>query len=265
MSDYINLYGSIGYTFLTNHSIYPTHILVLSDNHSKLKYCNNYIMISEWLKNKMHINHILLEEVEREGKIFEELFTESDHTQKLKTLFINNSKLIHAIDIRPLLIPFSWEILEKYSIKNDISLFSYLEKIDIYFDSKKIIDQKCQIHFTIIRNIYLKFKIKYDSYFNKKITYIFIHKIFILEELNNTLDNIMEYNIILSIYNLSVSKKNVIIHIGLIHAEKIVFWLNKLYLYKIVEDKGITSIYNDSITNNNGCIQLSKMINAQLS
>jgi hypothetical protein len=313
MSEYINLYGSIGYTFLQSEIIYPKYILILSDNHSKLEYCSNYVMISEWLKSKMHTNHILLEEVDRTGKRFEELFSNSDHTQNLKKLFINNPKLIHAIDIRPLLIPFSWEILSKFTY--DISLSSYLEKLDMYFDSrKKDTDKKFQIHFRIIKNKYLNFKIKYSSYFDKNLTYIFTHKLFILEELNETLDNVMEYNIVLTIYNLAVNRKNVIIHIGLLHAERITFWLNKLYSYKIIEEKGITKISDignisdpekisdptkiidpekisdptkiidpekiidptkiidpENITNvlyitenNNGCIQLSQMINRQL-
>jgi hypothetical protein len=43
------LYGSISYTYLKNDNDNPKFILVLSDNHSKLPYCNNYNMTSNWL------------------------------------------------------------------------------------------------------------------------------------------------------------------------------------------------------------------------
>ena len=49
------LYGLIGYTYLqstTTDINNPQFILVISDNHSKLAYCSNYKMISDWLKNK---------------------------------------------------------------------------------------------------------------------------------------------------------------------------------------------------------------------
>jgi len=50
------------------------------------------------------------------------------------------------------------------------------------------------------------------------------------------------------------------------HSEKIVFWLTSTYLYKIVEEKGITSTKNiETMPITNGCIKLSKTIDNQLS
>lgn len=104
MGNSTSLYGSIGYTYLTNELINPKFILVLSDNHSKLPYCNNYKMISDWLKEKINTSNILLEEVPRDNsQNLKEIFINSDHTQKLKNFYINNSNLILGVDIRPLL------------------------------------------------------------------------------------------------------------------------------------------------------------------
>jgi hypothetical protein len=123
-----NIYGSVGYTLLRNK--YNT-ILILADVHSKLPYCENKIDISDWLKMNMNFTNVLLEEVPRNGVELNELWTESDHTQKLKDLFLQNSNLIHAIDIRPYLIPFSWEMCELKS--DNITLNNYLKKIVILF------------------------------------------------------------------------------------------------------------------------------------
>jgi hypothetical protein len=53
-----NIYGTIGYTFFNSNEV-PNFILVLSDIHSKLKYCDDFIEISEWIKNNMYNINIL--------------------------------------------------------------------------------------------------------------------------------------------------------------------------------------------------------------
>ena len=262
MENTTNIYGSIGYTYLKNDIDNPKFILVLSDNHSKLPYCNNYKMISDWLKNKTSSNNILLEEVPRNNNILKELFIHSDHTQKLKELFLNNSKLIQGIDIRPMLIKFSWELLELTDMPY-ITLKNYLEKIDTFFNNK---NPKFYLQFKIIKNNYLEYRQKYNNYLEQSLLDIFNTNRIILEDLNLILDNIMEFNIILNIFTTKTDKKNIIIHTGLVHSEKIVNWLTSTYLYKIVEEKGITSIKMIGSTPIiNGCLELSKTIDNQLS
>ena len=256
MGNSTSLYGSIGYTYLQSNTLNPKFILVLSDNHSKLPYCNNYNMISEWLKGKTKTNNILLEEVPRNNIILKELFMYSDHTQKLKELFIKNPTLIQGIDIRPLLIKFSWELLELADIEN-ISLVTYLEEIESFFNysnekikklnknynKEYITNSQCIIQFNIIKEIYFNFKKKYNNYLDWQLLHIFNNNINILEELNLTLDNIMEFYIVLNIFTLN-NNKNTIIHSGLAHSNKIIFWLTTTYFYKIIEEKGITKLEN---------------------
>lgn len=286
MGNSISLYGLIGYTYLTHNTKNPKFILILADNHSKLPYCNNYTMISDWLKKKSLNNTILLEEVPRDYMELEnmeleniklkELFSTSDHTQKLKELFINNPETIKGIDIRPYLIKFSWELLELNVIK-DISFNSYLEEIDDFFNFKNtkikelnkyynklnIIKLNCYLQFKIIKDNYLKYREKYKNYLNKNILDIFNNNKYILEEFNNILNDIMEFYIILNIF--SVTDKNIIIHTGLAHSEKIIFWITQCYFYKIIEEKGTTKIENIGKESTiNGCLRLSNNINDHL-
>ena len=136
----LNISGSIGYSYLSNGKI---KVLILSDMHSKLPYCNNNegIFVSDWL-NKKYKSKVLLEEVPRTGTVLKELWPESPHTQKLKNLYLN-SRVIDGIDIRPFLIPFSWELFldnQIDKIKKDelskVKLIEYLSIISKFFSLK---------------------------------------------------------------------------------------------------------------------------------
>lgn len=267
MNKSLILYGSIGYTFLINTYDTTKSILIFSDNHAKLPYCKNYKLISEWLEEKTD-SDILLEEVPRNNVMLKELFDNSDHTQQLKELFINNPKLISGVDIRPFLIKFSWELLEIVDLPY-ITLNEYLEEIDKFFNFtndniKKlnkyynkiyICNSRLYIQFKIIRNIYLNYRKRYENYLNDLIFIIYYENITILDEFNNILDNIMEFYVLL---NVSICKKNnIIIHCGLLHSEKIIFWLSNLYYYNIIEKKGINNTEElDTIPIKDGCITL---------
>ena len=79
----------------------------------------------------MYDVNILLEEISREDFKLQELWSTSEHTIKLKNLFLNNQQHIHDIDIRPYLVPFSWELVNKNDEQlklNDylIPLFKFL-------------------------------------------------------------------------------------------------------------------------------------------
>ena len=121
------VYGAIGFTLLTNNNN-NNNVIIFSDMHDKLEKCKEYINISDWLKNKINTSKILLEEVDRNNNEFFELWKSSEHTQNLKNLYLNNINNIKAIDIRPIMIPFNWEILElennnNLTSKKKITLF----------------------------------------------------------------------------------------------------------------------------------------------
>ena len=128
----LNINGSIGYTLLSNKDI---KILVLADMHSKLPYCDkDGIFVSDWFLKKFN-SKILLEEVPRIGTQLKELWPSSPHTQKLKEAYLKNSSVIQGIDIRPFLIPFSWELSFDNKIPN-IHLKNYLSYINLFCNLK---------------------------------------------------------------------------------------------------------------------------------
>ena len=142
----ININGSIGYTLLTTGI---NNILILADMHSELPYCeNNGIFVSDWMKSKKN-SKILLEEVPRLGSTLKELWPTSIHTQKLKNLYLSNSISINGIDVRPFLIPYSWELINETKVE-DMSLKKYFSLIDDFF--------KIKHHYFIkdLENVYTK-------------------------------------------------------------------------------------------------------------
>ncbi len=274
-----NIYGSVGYTLLRNK--YNT-ILIFADVHSKLPYCENKIDISDWFKDNMNFTNVLLEEVPRDGVELNELWTESEHTQKLKNLFLQNSNLIHAIDIRPYLIPFSWEMCELKTDNNIITLNNYLQKIngfleleDDYFKKKLslVYNEKYLIknvhlgkHFLELHILFNSYKEKYAKYMEKNVCDIFKENKIILEEFNNILDSTMEWFAIAKMFQLKFNKKNVIMHTGLYHSNNIRNKLMELYEYKIIDNNGINTIKDiENNKNYSGCISLSPSVTSQLS
>jgi len=274
-----NIYGSVGYTLLRNK--YNT-ILIFADVHSKLPYCENKIDISDWFKDNMNFTNVLLEEVPRDGVELNELWTESDHTQKLKNLFLQNSNLIHAIDIRPYLIPFSWEMCELKNDNNIITLNNYLKKISIFLEleddyfknnlslvyNEKYLMKNVYLgkHFLELHILFNSYKEKYAKHMGENICEIFKEDKTILEEFNNILDSTMEWFAIAKMFQLKFNKKNVIMHTGLYHSNNIRNKLMELYDYKIVDNNGINTIKDiENNKNYNGCISLSPSVTSQLS
>jgi hypothetical protein len=272
----VNLYGSIGFCLLNNIDSKPNNILVLSDMHSQLSYCSDYKTVSEWLIDKIKNNNILLEEVPRDNVELKELFENSDHTKELKNLFLKNADIIHAIDIRIYLVPFSWEIF-KFTEKIDIVFSDYLKLIEDFYNFKhdkfkmllnKIYSKKyiysnnLKFQFLVIKNKYLDYLTNNNQNLKKNIFDLYENKIKILEEINDHLNNIMEFFIICKIFYLKENKKNIIIHTGLYHSQNIIFWLTEIYKYNIKFKIGFNNI--DDLNNKkieNGCISLPEDIN----
>jgi len=266
----INIYGTIGYTHLNNTI---NDIIVLSDMHDKLEKCTNYIKISDWLKKKFKSSVILLEEVDRdENSNLEELWLLGEHTQELKKIYLENNKIIEPIDIRPLLILFNWELFNKNDYNKDYDnceLYKYLNLIDIFFCLKnkyclKKLKEKYTFNYLKINNLgkhYLKIKYEYNIFLNKykiylnyTIKYLYNTNITILENINDILNNIMEwYSCAMIDIN---NNKPIIIHTGLYHSEKILNLLKEYYNYNIINKKGINNLSLID-TLNNGCISIS--------
>ena len=257
------LSGSVGYTLLKNNNKY---VLLLADIHNGVSYCDqsvDNIMIDKWLSLKDD-NNILLEEVVREEFSLTDLWPGAEHTQRLKQLNQNNKK-IKPIDIRPLLIPYSWELLgyddtkgnneqqnmllEEYLLPIN-NIFNYkktklmmtyfikeLQKLDINADVniKKLLFQ----HFQEMKILYNEFIINNNSYLKKSMIEIFNSKQELLEEINNITSMIMEWYILLLILN---NNENSIIHLGLAHSNRILDFLTDVYSFEVIKKTGINMI-----------------------
>jgi hypothetical protein len=270
----IYLNGSIGYTLLIKNNI---KILILADMHSNLPYCKkDGIFISDWFKNKYN-SRILLEEVPRVGPILKELWPSSPHTQKLKEEYIKNSHIIQGVDIRPLLIPFSWELACNEETPT-LNLKEYLELINLFFtlkldfiknDLKHIYSneflkkKKIGKHFLILKRIITFLIKKNKNYLDKDIKDVIKDNNNLLEQINNILSDIMEWYIIAKIYQgINENKTSFIIHAGLVHTTNIINLLKKYYNYKVINDFGTTNMHNLNIENN-GCLHLPSNIENQ--
>lgn len=271
---YLNLNGSIGYTLVVKDDI---KLLILADNHSLLDYCKtDGIFVSDWLKNKPN-SKILLEEVPRVGHNLEELWPLSPHTQKLKDSYIKNSHIIQGVDIRPFLIPFSWELA---SDKENVNLKEYLKSIDLFFslkldfikdDLKYIYSEnflkkkKIGKHFLILKSILMLFVKKNKINLDKNIKDLMKDNKLMLEQINDLLSDIMEWYIIAKIYQgINEKKTSFIIHAGLAHTTKIIILLKNYYNYKVINDFGITNMSNINLDlHNNACLYLPINIDKQ--
>lgn len=270
-----NIYGSVGFVFLIKNN---KKIILLSDQHDTLPKCDNNINIAEWLKKKMYTSKILLEEVPREDNKLIELWQESQHTQELKQLYLNNSIIISGVDIRPFLIPFNLEVLDNTSILDNyynITIYEYLKEIDNFFTlkNKYILDNLCNYnfhilkdtllgeHFIIIKNKYKNFLINLND---NKLIYENVRQLIINNKLilfNNLLDDIMEWYICAQI-ELYIDKP-IIIHAGLAHTTKIMKLLKNHYLYNIKHQEGLYDLDKIYFEKRKGCIELSHDIDNQ--
>lgn len=271
------IYGTIGYVFLKKEN---RKIIVLSDQHDTLPSCENKINIAEWFKQKFNTSKILLEEVPREDNKLIELWESSPHTQELKKLYLDNTHIINGMDIRPFMIPFSWEVLNQIEINTndyDITMLEYLNEIDNFFSLQNsyIITNLSNYnvhflknsllgkHFILIKNKYSDFLKLLDNerLFDKKIIYLNSNYNNKLSIINNLLDDIMEWYICaqIELYN----QESIIIHAGLAHTDKIINLLKNHYNFTIIQEHGINSLINARNGTRTGCIEIKPEINKQ--
>lgn len=268
------IYGTIGYVFLTKGS---RKIIVLADQHDKLPDCKDRINIAEWFKNKINSSKILLEEVPRENNKLIELWQGSPHTQELKNLYLNNPTTIPGMDIRPFMIPFSWEVLDQIDILDndyDIDMIEYFREIDNFFSLQNTFiisnlsnynvnilkDTLLGKHFMILKNKYRELleELNDNKLLNQKIRYLNTNHTSKLSFLNNLLDDIMEWYICaqIDLYH----DKSIIIHAGLAHTDKIIQLLQNHYGFEIRNQEGVNKLNRDRYGPRSGCIQIPHQI-----
>jgi hypothetical protein len=276
------LSGSVGYTLLKHKSL-NKYIFLLADIHDGVSYCSNdSVMIDRWLSLKDN-NDILLEEAVRESFELTDLWPGAEHTQRLKKLNKSNKK-IKPVDIRPLLIPFSWELLgDKYNEnkeQNNTTLENYLSYIDTIFNYKKSklmmgyfipslkklntdSDPKMKElllqHFEEMKTLYIEYINDNKSILKKSMRELFNSNPNLLEEINNITSMIMEWYILLLILN---SKENCIIHLGLAHSNRILDFLTQVYSFEVIKKSGI-NIMDEINDEPNACLLVPDEINSK--
>ena len=273
----IYISGSAGITFMNSKN---KKILLLHDVHDGVNYCANninHIDIDKYFREKNKHNQLILEETVDSNIKLTDLWPNARHTQNLKLLANEKINNLYSVDIRPYLIPYSWELIKIDKNKfGKLKLKEYLKFIDILFYDKnkskvynlflkdleiknKLFKQSTHLHFEDIKNIIEMFKNSNDL--NKDIDFFYNNKINILYQLNNILSAIMEWYIILLALS---SNKNSIIHAGLAHSNRIKKLLKKFYNFEIEYDKGLTGFENLDLSKNiNSCVLLPKNINSR--
>ena len=263
----MNISGSIGLTVLEKNN---KKIMLFYDIHSKVPYCKNIngTTISKYIKNHLYKGYdILLEEVPRGITELEELWPESPHTQELKQTYLDNSKIIDAIDIRIFLFPFSWEIINVEKELGNIILINYIEQINNFFEmksdfyndlvvplvkNKKVKNSGIGQHFLSLKELFKNFKISNKEYLNIKLIDIYNNNRNILLRLNDLASNIMEWYVILKLFS---SDKPSIIHTGLHHSDNILNKLKNYYGFTIKYQTGVNH-RNEREFNVNSCVYL---------
>jgi hypothetical protein len=264
-----NIYGTIGYTLLENKKD-KNKVIVLADMHDTLPSCNSKVDIAEWFKSKFSSSEILLEEVPRENVKLKELWEHSPHTQQLKNLYLKNPKIINAVDIRPFLIPFSWEVLSDYDPDYDIKFRDYLKNINLFFcledktlkeklkeryTYEHMMDTKLGKHYLALKRSFYNYVKKNRLFLGMSIYTIKNHDSNILEDINGILNSMMEWYICAKIE--LKKKRPIIIHAGLFHSDSVITWLTKLYGYSILKQEGVNTIEESNTKSNiNGCIHI---------
>jgi hypothetical protein len=233
-------------------------------------------MIDEFLNNKDN-NNILLEEIIRENFKLTDLWPSSPHTKGLKELNKINTN-IRPVDIRPLLLPFSWEIImENNKDFGSINLKTYLKNLNNFFNLRptklvskyilpemQIINQKNQYKYSLISH-FEEMRILFNEFKknNKYLMKLSINKIIenhkdVLYTINEIISAAMEWFILVLIHN---NDKNTIVHVGLAHSDKLLELLTQVYQFTKVAESGINQLINIDVKSNaNSCIKLPMLV-----
>lgn len=259
----MNISGATGYTILFNKKL-NKKILLFSDIHDEVNYCkniNNFINIDKFLSTKMHTGQVLLEETVHHPSLnLVDLWPNAKHTQDLKILLNNYPSKIIPVDIRPLLIPFSWQFIEGNDIYKNITLEKYLSLFTKFFNKKGLVWDKyifsylefihpniqeklIKIHFEQLKDDFNK---KLSKFRNNILGDIYKNDYDYLQNIDIINSYIMEWYILILIFS---DYRDSIIHTGLSHSHNIIRLLKESYGFNILEQKGLNDItkFNDNI------------------
>jgi hypothetical protein len=255
--------GATGYTLLQKNN---KKVLIFSDIHDGVQYCQDTSLeIDDYFKNHLGNNQVLIEEAVHDDKIqLQDLWPNARHTQRLKRLVLDNKNTIIPIDIRPLLVPYSWELIESNEMYGRFRYINYIKYIlqllnkqgsiyDKYIlviieDLNDVDRINIMAHFDEIIEF---FKDNLMKYKDEEMIYIYNHNIEFLEMFNSFISMIMEWYIILLIFK---SKNNSLLHAGLAHTVKVVEILQKVYEYDIIYTNGINTFKEIPSFNPSACI-----------
>jgi hypothetical protein len=249
----INISGAIGVSILKRNN---NKVIVFSDNHASDEYCydnslNIHFKISDFLEKKTEKHIVLLEEVPRKYRDSLNQIFFAEHTELLKELSINNKNII-SVDIRPLLLKFSWELItNENKDKYNITLEEYIVNLK-KFTQYKIEDEELTEYFELIKNKINNFiETNKDNLLSLLVDIVLLEKIN-LEVINDIVIDIMDFNIIRLILKYTKIDKHIYLHAGLFHTQNINKWLVKMGFEEIYKYGSviITSKMNSS------CIKL---------
>jgi hypothetical protein len=262
--------GGIGYSILINKDM-KVKIMLIADMHMINDQCGD-MFISDWLKKQCNMK-LLLEEVPPSNINLKELWSEADHTQKLRELYLNNLDKIVGLDIRGELVKFSWELLKDMYFP-PITLKEYLNDLESFFNlSHPFFKTNIPSIYnnTILTNKKLEITKQYNYCFEEFNKYkrnnldkmnITIQELYQknkdnLEPINELLNSIMEFYTMMQVINCAANNINrFIIHKGLYHTSKLVKWLKKIYGFELVDQKGVTLYEDVDKVEHNGCIKI---------
>lgn len=258
------LSGSTGYTILNNDN---KKILLFADIHDGVQYCKstNSIDIDKLLDAKSNTHQVLLEEAFNNSGLNLTGLWNAKHTNKLRELKENNSNVIPT-DIRPYLIPFSWQFAKSNKKYKECKIETYLYLLDEFFNkSGKVYEKIISPYFSYIKNkdditkiIYFfelikkKYKVISYKYTKRTIGYILDIDKEYLHSIDNINSYIMEYYILILLLS---DKRNTIIHTGLAHSSRLKEVLIKIFKFEIKQDHELTNIENYTGSDNtHACI-----------
>lgn len=267
------LSGATGYTILSKNN---KDVLLLADIHDGVNYCSKnqpHIKIHDFLKNKNNFIILLEESINDPDLNLTDLWPNAEHTRQLKILKENDKNIIPT-DIRPYLIPFSWQLAESSKISESASANNKYQELIInkylfyfseffkqrgktynrfilpYYEFIENDDKKILFNiFETIKNLFIKISKKYE---NLTLNEILKRDKNYMHSIDNINSLIMEYYILLLIFS---DKRDSIIHTGLAHSTRIKSILVEEFKFQIVEDVSMTQIetYTGS-ANTTACI-----------
>ena len=270
------IFGAIGYTILYNSYLFSDYeILLIYDSHDEqVKQCNtnkeNDIQINNYLELLLEKNYVIMIEevpINPDKKTLVGLWNDSVHVKNIRYFFEKNNNNINLIpfDIRFELIDsfdetdYNTQTLKKY-VHNMYKFFIFKHP---FFKDLLLYSKSIDVSF--IKNYYITLLIKFHKLImthkedlNKQIQHINNNKE-LIDNINNLLSDIMEFYVILRLYNDMQNNKKIVIYGGLIHINNIKKILIKYYKFQIKEEYGNTdyNLHIGSIKNHineNQCI-----------